>query len=54
MTTKTIEIKDLEMKVFEMCNQIFDVLMEYDISIEEGIDITANISKKIVDVLELD
>lgn len=54
MKTKTFEIKDLEMKVFEMCDQIFDVLMEYDISIEEGIDITADVAKKIVDVLGLE
>lgn len=54
METKTFEIKDLEMRVFEMCDQIFDVLMEYDIPTEQAIDITTNVSKKIVDVLELD
>lgn len=54
MKTKTFEIKDLEMKVFEMCDQIFGVLMQYDIPIERAIDITADVSKEIVDVLELD
>lgn len=54
MKTKTFEIKDLEMKVFEMCDQIFGVLMQYDIPIEQAIDITADVSKEIVDVLELE
>lgn len=54
MTTKTFEIKDLETKVFEMCDQIFGVLMQYDISIEEGIEITADVAKEIVDVLGLE
>lgn len=54
MTTKTFEIKDLEMKVFEMCDQIFGVLMQYDIPMEQAIDITADVSKEIVDVLGLD
>lgn len=54
MKTKTFEIKDLEMKVFEMCDQIFGVLMQYDIPTEQAIDITADVSKEIVNVLELD
>lgn len=53
MTDKTIEIKDLEMKVFEMCDQIFGVLMQYDIPVEQAIDITADISQEIADVLGL-
>lgn len=53
MTDKTIEIKDLEMKVFEMCDQIFGVLMQYDIPMEQAIDITADISQEIADVLGL-
>lgn len=54
MTTKTFEIKDSEMKVFEMCDQIFGVLKQYDIPIEQAIDITADISKRIVYVLGLE
>ena len=53
MTDKTIEIKDLEMKVFEMCDQIFGVLMQYDIPMERAIDITADISQEIADVIGL-
>lgn len=53
MTTKTIEIKDLEIKVLEMCDQIFGVLMQYDIPMEQAIDITADISQEIADVLGL-
>ena len=53
MTDKTIEIKNLEMKVFEMCDQIFGVLMQYDIPMERAIDITADISQEIADVLGL-
>lgn len=53
MTDKIIEIKDLEMKVFEMCDQIFGVLMQYDIPMEQAIDITADISQEIADVLGL-
>ena len=53
MTDKIIEIKDLEMKVFEMCDQIFGVLMQYDIPMERAIDITADISQEIADVLGL-
>lgn len=54
MTDKTIEIKDLEMKVFEMCDQIFGVLMQYDIPVERAIDITADISQEIAEVLGLE
>lgn len=53
MTAKTIEIKDLEATVFEMRDQIFGILAQYDIPMEWVMDITDDISQEIADILGL-
>ena len=39
--------------IFDVCDQICGVLLKYGINYREAIDITANIAKEIVDVLDI-
>lgn len=39
--------------IFDVCDQICEVLLKYGIDYREAIDMTADIAKEIVDVLDI-
>lgn len=50
---KTQESTSMVSTIFDVCDQICGVLLKYGIEYREAIDMTADIAKEIVDVLDI-